>query len=351
MKAGILYLKGHLIRYAIPALFLVWIWFTMASPARSEWYAVHLYPYVAKILSNISRWVPFSLGDCFIYGSILGIILYIIVRMIRRKSFLKTLSQVFLYLVWVYIWFYLAWGLNYFRPDFFNRTHIPAVAYTPESFQSFLSVYTDSLNASYIPVETIQKNIVSRDIKEGYLRIHSRFGMLSPTSYQEAKPMLSSTGMSKVGVLGYIGPFFNEFNLNTELLPVQYPATYAHEMAHVLGIASEAEANLYSFLVCSQSTVPEIKFAGYFSIFQYVLGNAYSLLEKEEFIAWRDSIRPEIKELYNLKNEYWHARYSPWIGEFQDKIYHLFLQSNNIQSGRKNYSEVVSLLIACQQYI
>ena len=37
---------------------------------------------------------------------------------------------------------------------------------------------------------------------------------------------------------GYMGPFFTEFNLNGQLLPVQYPATYAHEMAHSLSTVS-----------------------------------------------------------------------------------------------------------------
>ena len=84
--------------------------------------------------------------------------------------------------------------------------------------------------------------------------------------------------MSGVGVLGYMGPFFTEYNLNPDLLPVQYPFTYAHEMAHVLGISSEAEANLYGFLVCSRSGVPEIRFSAYFALLPYVLSNAYGLL-------------------------------------------------------------------------
>src|SRR3712207_7736927 len=37
--------------------------------------------------------------------------------------------------------------------------------------------------------------------------------------------------------------FFNEFTLNGDLLPVGYPATYAHEFSHWLGISSEAEAD------------------------------------------------------------------------------------------------------------
>ena len=57
--------------------------------------------------------------------------------------------------------------------------------------------------------------------------------------------------MSRVAVTGYMGPFFTEFNLNQELLSVEYPFTYAHELAHRLGIASEAEANLYAYLVTS----------------------------------------------------------------------------------------------------
>ena len=89
--------------------------------------------------------------------------------------------------------------------------------------------------------------------------------------------------MSGVGVMGYIGPFFVEYNLNPQLLPVQYPATYAHEMAHVLGVSNEAEANYYGYRICISSSVREIRFSGYFSLLGYVLSNAYSVLDEEAF--------------------------------------------------------------------
>ena len=38
--------------------------------------------------------------------------------------------------------------------------------------------------------------------------------------------------------------------------------------------------------------------------------------------------------------------YNPTIGEIQDTVYNWFLKGNNIPSGRKNYSEVVALLMA-----
>ena len=148
--------------------------------------------------------------------------------------------------------------------------------------------------------------------------------------------------------MGYMGPFFNEYNMNTRLLPVQYPFTYSQEMAHVLGISGEAEANLYGFLVCSRSEVPEIRFSAYFALLPYVLGNAYQLLPEEEFDRWKETISPEVKDIYNRKVAYWEDLYSLVIGEIQKTVYNWFLKGNNIPSGRRNYSEVVALLMALE---
>lgn len=80
-----------------------------------------------------------------------------------------------------------------------------------------------------------------------------------------------------------MGPFFCEFTLNGDLLPVNYPATYAHELAHLLGITSEAEANFYAYQICTRSEAMGIRFSGYFSILGHVLGNAQRLLPEEEY--------------------------------------------------------------------
>lgn len=84
--------------------------------------------------------------------------------------------------------------------------------------------------------------------------------------------------ISMVGVTGSMGPFFCEFTLNGDLLPPQYPATYTHELAHLLGITSEAEANFYAYQVCTRSVNKEIRFSGYFSILGHVLANARQLI-------------------------------------------------------------------------
>lgn len=340
------FLKNVSWRWAVLGVGLLFVWSVMSLPALGEWYAVNLYPVFSAVLGGFSTWFSFSVGDCLIYGSIVGLIIYWGSMLLKRRSWKRILGRTSEYLVFLYIWFYLAWGLNYFRADFYRRTQIPYVPYSAEKFQSFLVAYTDSLNASFVSIEKLDTGRIADEVKAGYSLIAPRFGMNVPAIHMRAKPMLFSSWMSGVGVLGYMGPFFNEYNLNRDLLPVQYPFTYAHEMAHVLGISSEAEANLYGYLVCTSSDMPEMRFSGYFSLFPYVLGNAFQLLGKEEFEKWLKTLSPEVKELYNWKVAYWRGLYSPWVGELQDTLYNWFLKSNRIQSGKKNYSEVVGLLIA-----
>lgn len=339
-------IKKLRIRWIILSILLLFIWVTMGNTTLGEWYSRELYPYISAFLSRFSSWFPFSVGDCFIYGSIIGLLGYLVYALIKRNNVWKTLGHIAEYLAWVYAWFYLAWGLNYFREDFFTRTKIPYATYSQEHFKSFLDTYVDSLNMAWLPLEKVDTAKVEEIVQKGYREMPERFGINLPASYLRPKTMLFSRFMSGVGVMGYMGPFFTEFNLNGQLLPIQYPATYAHEMAHVLGISNEAEANLYSYLICTRSTNPEIRFSGYFSLLPYVLGNAYMVLDKEDYECFISRIRPEIKELYNQKVSYWQALYSPAIGEVQDVVYNLFLKGNKIPTGTANYSEVIALLIA-----
>ncbi len=279
------------IRWIVLSLLLAGIWCTMRSPDMGEAYARNVYPYISGALSCFSSLFSFSIGDCLIYGSMAGLLAYLVYAIVKKRSWRAT-------------------------------------------------------NASFVPVEKIDKALVAEEVKKGYHEIAGRFSLVSPAGYLHPKPMLMPFLMSGVGVLGYMGPFFTEYNLNPDLLPVQYPFTYAHEMAHVLGISSEAEANLYGFLVCSRSGVPEIRFSAYFALLPYVLSNAYGLLSEEEFNEWKETISPEVKDLYNRKVAYWENLYSPFIGEIQSTVYNWFLKGNNIPSGRKNYSEVVALLMA-----
>ena len=338
------------IRHIILGVLLLLVWTTQLSSVLATFYSQTVYPFISSILSSFSNLFPFAIGDLFIFLSITGVIVYPIYARLRKKtSWKKILLRDGEYLLWVYVWFYLAWGLNYSQKNFYQRTEIPYTAYTPENFQEFVDDYITQLNRSYTPINSINQDLIRKEAVRLYNQLGDSLGVHRPPhDHPRVKTMLFTPFISMVGVTGSMGPFFCEFTLNGDLLPVNYPATYTHELAHLLGITSEAEANFYAYQVCTRSQIKGIRFSGYFSILNHVLGNARRLLSEKEYADIINRIRPDIIELAKKNQEYWMAKYSPLIGDVQNWIYDLYLKGNKIESGRKNYSEVIGLLISYQ---
>lgn len=332
-------------------LSLILVWIIQAIPGWGEGYARQVYPLVARPLAAFSDFFPFAIGEWFVTLSLVGLLVYpFCARRFRKKSWKRIVLNEVKYLAWIYVWFYLAWGLNYSQPNFYERTHTPRAAYTLDNFRQFAYPYVHRLNASYVACSgQVDEAVVRQESVNGYRRLADSLGIYSPVPAEpRAKTMLFSSLSSKVGVTGSMAPFFCEFTLNGDLLPSQYPATYAHELSHRLGIAREAEANFYAYQVCIRSEVPEIRFSGYLSVLSHVLSNAYRIMDAEEFAALQALVRPEVMNLAKSNRKYWAEKYSPFIGSLQDLVYDLYLKGNKIPSGRKNYSEVVGLLISYQ---
>lgn len=340
------------IRYVVLIVLLSVVWATQLIPILGEVYAQSVYPVISHFLSSFSKLMPFAIGDLFIFLSVLGLLFNPIkARYIQKKKWKQILLNEMEYLLWIYAWFYLAWGLNYSQKNFYQRTEIPYTAYTPEIFQEFVDDYITQLNRSYTPVNSINQDLIREETVRIYHQLSDSLGVNRPPhEHPRVKTMLFTPFISMVGVTGSMGPFFCEFTLNGDLLPVNYPATYAHELAHLLGITSEAEANFYAYQICTRSEAMGIRFSGYFSILGHVLGNAQRLLPEEKYTRLFKRIRPEIIELAKNNQAYWAAKYSPVVGAVQDWIYDLYLKGNKIESGRQNYSEVVGLLISYQEW-
>lgn len=186
-------------------------------------------------------------------------------RLRKQLPWKKILLRDGEYLLWIYVWFYLAWGLNYSQKNFYQRTEIPYTAYTPEIFQEFVDDYITQLNRSYTPVNSINQDLIREETVRIYHQLSDSLGVHRPPhEHPRVKTMLFTPFISMVGVTGSMGPFFCEFTLNGDLLPVNYPATYAHELAHLLGITSEAEANFYAYQVCTRSEAMGIRFPDIF---------------------------------------------------------------------------------------
>ncbi len=335
------------IRWRIIIVLLLLLELISHLPGGGEWYVRTVYPRLSYGLSAISSAIPIALDDIAI-ALTLCFLVFLLVQAVRLRT-KRYLWRILELLLWAHIWFYTAWGLTYNRQHFYVRAGVEPASFSKERFLHFLQCYTTALNDSYVAfLDSLPESEVAAEVKQGYRALDPSLGLCQPSDQLRAKKMLFPSLMSGVGVLGYIGPFFIEYNLNPDLLPVQYPSTYAHELAHVLGVSNEAEANFYAYRICTASSNPTIRYSGYFSLLGHVLVNAKRLLTTEEFETWKAEIRPEVRAMYNDEVAYWHARYSPLMGKIQDKVYDLYLKWNGIPTGKESYSEVVSLVISME---
>lgn len=374
-------------RHWVLLVLLCLITLTKLIPLWGFIYTTRIYPIIGSLLSPISGLFPFAVGDIFIALSIVWVILYPVYEIGLRKKlaqrfiFLKpknykniknggypkkkvVLGRVAEYLLWVYAWFYIAWGLNYSQPNIYVRIGMKPVEVSNAKFKNFAYQYADSLNALSISYDSISeksffsdstvdgelKNRVRNAVLKEYNKIGYREGINKPfNQHPHAKTMVFTPISSMSGVTGSMGPFFCEFTLNGDILAHDYPATYAHEFAHFLGVANEGEANFYSYIACTASADKQVRFSGYYHIFFHVLNNVFDILGEKEGERFLKYIRPEIIQRAKNDRRYWLSKRCKAFDAAQDFIFELYLKGNHVAEGRKSYSGVIGLILAWEE--
>ena len=358
-------------RHWVLLVLLSLITLTKLIPLWGFTYATRIYPIIGSLLSPISGLFPFAVGDIFIALSIVWVFFYPIYEIKWRKQLAKrffflaakrgcypkkktVFGRVAEYLLWVYAWFYIAWGLNYSQPNIYCRTGMKPVEVSEAKFREFAYRYADSINSLSEEfngmVDDGLKNRVRDAVLKGYNEIGAKEGINAPfNQHPHAKTMVFTPLSSMSGVTGSMGPFFCEFTLNGDILPHDYPATYAHEFAHFLGVANEGEANFYSYTVCTASADKQVRFSGYYHIFFHVLNNVFDILGEKEGERFLKHIRPEIIQLAKSDRRYWLSKRCKALDATQDFIFELYLKGNHVAEGRKSYSGVIGLILAWEE--
>ena len=356
-------------RHGVLIALLILVTLTKMIPLWGFIYTTRIYPVIGTLLSPISGIFPFAVGDIFIALSIAWVILYPIYEIGLRKK--RVFGRVAEYLLWVYAWFYIAWGLNYSQPNIYYRIGMKPVEVSKAKFKKFAYQYADSLNALSIAslsnasdsiagksifsdsiVDDALKNRVRDAVLKEYNKIGYQEGINRPfNQHPHAKTMVFTPLSSMAGVTGSMGPFFCEFTLNGDILAHDYPATYAHEFAHFLGVANEGEANFYSYIVCTASADKQVRFSGYYHIFFHVLNNVYDILGEKEGERFLKHIRPEIIQRARNDRHYWLSKRCKALDAAQDFIFELYLRGNHVAEGRKSYSGVIGLILAWEEKI
>jgi len=308
-----------------------------------KYYSDGIYPVVAVALSSFSSIFRFSIWDLFWAVLILilltGLFLAIFRRIKPGKFFLRFIQVVSV----MYIWLYISWGYNYFRPDIYTRMGWKTPAANEAEFRTVFDTIISRVNRNYMKFDSSGFSDIDSLVELSYKKKSNYLGINYPNGSRRNKKMIFNSLMDKTGIFGYYGPFFSEIHITANGLPFDYPAALAHEKAHQFGISSEAEANLFSYIICTTSDDKRLLYSGYMSFLVYFINDATQIQDYHEYIKKID------KRVYDdilYRQDYYNSLQNKTMEKVQSVAYDAYLKSNNIKSGIKNYNQVVAMVIS-----
>jgi len=326
----------------LPA-FAVFTFLVTELAARSpefveKYYTQGIYPAIATFLSFLSNLFPFSLGDLFYGFLILLPVVLILLAVIKRISWKFALKFGLNILALVYISFYFLWGFNYYRSDLNRRLGISEQKPDTENFIRVFENLVEQVNASRTDFETITKTEIDSLVEVSFEKWAPVLKLHYPSGRRRAKQISLSRFFAQAGISGYYGPFFNEVHLNRYNLPLEYPFVLAHEKAHQFGVTSEAEANFYAWVICSQSNSEHLQYSANLAILRYFLYQGSRLEELPQIIAKLDE---EVKVDLRKIQEHWRELRNEKIDYAATKVNDTYLKTNKIEQGVRDYTGVV----------
>jgi hypothetical protein len=307
-----------------------------------QYYSKGIYPFIANVISKISSLVPCSLWDIFwisiIIFTCMGVIRVILKKLTLRKYLLR-LCQC---LAISYSLFYITWGFNYFRPDMPSRLGWFRTNLYENDFRNLLDTLIVQTNKNYTTITPVEYSEVENNLEKSYHDHSFLLGLSYPNGSRTPKTIMISSYFAKSGISGYFGPFFNEVHVNYYELPDDYPFVLAHEKAHQFGIASEAEANLTAFIVCTGSQDIRLRYSGYMNLLVYFLDDASDMKDYKDYLK---KIDPSVLHDIVSRQNYYDRLTNKTLEVFQTAANNVYLKSQNIEKGVKNYDQVVQLAI------
>lgn len=324
-------------------------------------FSQRFYPAVKAAILFVTGRLPFSLAELLLYALLAlvpALLALFIVRCVRRRSALPLLSGLLALAIVFGVGlnlFYFTWGFNYFRGPLEKRMGLSVRARDTDELARLCGV---------LRCEAKRLRILLPEDENGVAAfIKPRFETLAslPDAYASlaegnplfagrvaaVKPVLWSTGLSKLGIAGiYIG-LTAEGNVNVDQPSLSIPHAAAHETAHQLGIASENEAEFAAFLACMRS---DDLFVRYSSVVQMLIaaGNALHRVAPDRYREIAATYSGGLKRDLAAHAAYWDAYEGP-ASERASDVNDSYLKHNEQPAGVQSYGEVVDLLLACAE--
>ena len=326
--------------------------FLLVVPLPAPWverlYADAWYPRLQSFLTSWSNLSAISLFDTLIaVVSLVALVAWasVLRQAWRARSLRPVFSPVMTTLTCAaggYLWFQLAWGLNYARPPLEQTIGYDRDRVTLDALRALADRATNEANASYAAAHSAGfpgNAEVPPTLVTALHDVERRLGRPRQTTPSRPKKSALALFFRISGVDGMHAPLLLETLLNPDLTPPERPAVLAHEWAHLSGYAPEADASFVGLLAALRAD-PSARYSAWLTIFDDAVGQLPAS-ERRSFLARlgpgpqadRDAISERLRSRVDVV-----ARAS-W------GTYDRYLKSQGVREGLQSYSRVIQLLL------
>lgn len=251
--------------------------------------------------------------------------------------------------------FYLAWGLNYARPDLEARLHwvdaeLPEHLVTQLAEDAVLAAneaYRELHGVEDVGHPTSLGDPATLDValEEGWQLATAELGLSGPVTWRHGpfKRLLISPALRRAGLSGFYSPFTGEANVNRSVPAVSLPQVAAHEKAHQRAIAPEDEANFFGWLAAARAPDPRARYSAHVFAQRQLL-RALMRLDRpraEALVGLRlPGVQRDVDDLY----EYW-ALAQGTTGRISRAVNDAYLKTNRVEGGVLAYGGSVELML------
>jgi Protein of unknown function (DUF3810) len=334
-------------RLGLPLAAAVLAWTPLPPASVERVYATIWYPRVQPVLTGASNTMTFAWLDPLAVLTV-AVVVAALIRTWRGAAggVLRRSVEVLLLIAQVaaalYLVFLLAWGFNYRRPPPAERLEVSQDRVTPERLERLGRASLERVNELYDPGRSLTRlggEPLIADLAPSFAAAERALGSGWHAAPGRPKESIVAYVFPLAGVDGMINPFGLEVILNPEVLPFERPFVLAHEWAHLAGHAPESEASFVAFLTCLRGS-RDAQYSGWLDLLLHAL-RAVPLASRQALLAnLAEGPRVDLRAIQARLR-----RAQPVVHRVSWRVYDQYLRANRVDSGVRNYDEVVTLVL------
>ena len=342
--------------YGLAGVSLILYTVMTRSVVFADWFNGTVAAGVRSILSLLTSWIPFSLGEALIL--LLPLCLFLILRLAVRR-YCGSWRAAFVYVgillsvaATLFSAFTLGFAAGYRGSTLDEKLELDRAPVSAQELYDTAVILIDGINREIGEVGFGEDgfSVMPYSLAEMNDHLNTAYG-LTVDEYSfithvdsRVKPVLVSEVMSYMHITGVYSFFTGEANINVNFPDYTIPYTAAHEMAHQRGIAREDEANFVAFLVTTRSTDPYIRYCGYLNAYEYVASALYRA-DKDLYYKATAQLNSEVKAEMAAYNDFYDKYRDTTVSQVSGAVNDSYLQSQGTP-GTVSYGMVVDLTVA-----